>query len=64
MVVEVEELESKGFMVGRGERIERERDGGEVVEGDGRSGRGDAGDVRSGRASVVRWGYDEDDDGE
>lgn len=30
-VVEAEELESKGFMVGRGERIERERNGGEVV---------------------------------
>ena len=63
-VVEAEELESKGFFVGRGERIERERNGGEVVESDGRNGGGDAGEIRSSRASVVRWSDNEYGDGE
>lgn len=49
-------------MVGR--VVGRERDGGEVVEGDGTGGCGDMVDVRSSGAGIVWWGSDEDHDGE
>lgn len=44
--------------------VERERDGGEVVEGDGTGGCRDTVDVRSSGASIVWWGSDENLDRE
>ena len=52
-VVEAEDFKSQGFMVGRGVGV-GERDGREVVEGDGCGGCGYAVYVRSRGASVER----------
>lgn len=63
-VVEAEEVKGDGFHGGVGFGVEGERDDGEVVESDGRSGSGDVADVGGGGAGVEGRGGGEDGDGE